>query len=211
MARASLHSDEKLLNAGVALARKKGLSGFTVRELCARAKVNLGMFHYHFKTKERFDREIMRTLYAEMIADIGIEVSPQAGARKNVEHILKSVNAFIRKNRVLLSALARDIMGGDKQTLQFITQNFTQHVSLLLTQLRRGKLSAAASAQPLASVAVTLLLPVVMPQLFCGTIERLGGGVLPAQIRAQAAGIWSESTAAQRIRLLLDGVFGEEK
>ena len=39
MGRTSLHTDEKLLKTGAALARKKGLSGFTVRELCAKSKV----------------------------------------------------------------------------------------------------------------------------------------------------------------------------
>lgn len=211
MARTSLHTDQKLLDCGAALARKKGLSGFTVRELCAKAGVNLGLFHYHFKTKERFDRELMRALYAQMLADIAIEVSPASSPRKNVEYILKSVNDFARKNRLLLSALAGDILAGDKRTLRFVVQNFTRHVSLLLGELRRAKLSPAAAAQPPASVAVTLVLPVALPQLFSGTLERLGKGVLPPSGRIYAASVWAEESVLGRIRLLLDGVFGEEK
>lgn len=211
MGRTSVHSDEKLLNHGVTLAREKGLSGFSVRELCARAKVNLGMFHYHFKTKERFDQEVLRSLYREMMAGIAIDVSPSAAPRKNVEHILKSVNAFVRKNRVLLSALAADIFSGDKRTLGFVVRNFTEHVSLLVGELKRARLSPAAQNQPLGSIAVTLVVPVALPQIFAGLTERLGPGALPPAVRALAAGVWAEETSAKRIRLLLDGVFGEEK
>ena len=54
MGRLSLHTDQKLLSCGMALARKKGLSGFSVRELCAKSKVNLGMFHYSTQVKRTY-------------------------------------------------------------------------------------------------------------------------------------------------------------
>ena len=211
MGRTSLHTDEKLLKTGAALARQKGLSGFTVRELCTKSKVNLGMFHYYFKTKERFDREVLRTLYGELIKGLAIEVSPTAAPRKNAERILIAINAFAYKNRVLLSALAADVMSGDKRTLQFIVKNFTHHVSLLLGELRRAQLTPAAADMPVFNAAVTLVLPVALPQLFAGTLERLGEHLLPAPARRAAGSVWAEENVNKRIRLLLDAVFGEEK
>ena len=55
MGRTAAGNDEKLLRAGIQLARAKGLGGFTVREVCARSRVNLGMFHYYFTNKDNFD------------------------------------------------------------------------------------------------------------------------------------------------------------
>ena len=211
MGRLSLHTDKKLLNAGVTLARRKGLSGFTVRELCAKSKVNLGMFHYYFKTKQRFDREVLRLIYEQMMQDIRIETSPLASARKNTESILKSIYSFVRKNRVLISALAADVLGGDKNTLQFIVKHFTEHVSLLLQQLRRGGLTPQAAAMPIGSLAVTLVLPVALPQLFSGTLERLGKNLLPAQAQSVISSVWQEDNTDKRIALLINAAFGEEK
>ncbi len=210
MGRLSLHTDQKLLSCGMALARKKGLSGFSVRELCAKSKVNLGMFHYYFKTKERFDQEVLRAIYAQMIQDISIETSPQLSARKNTEHILKSIHTFVRKNQVLLSALAADILSGDKHTLQFIVQHFTEHVSLLLKELRRAKLTPQAAAMPIGSLAVTLVLPVALPQLFSGTLERLGRHLLPPAAQKAISSVLSEENTDKRIALLLQAVFEEE-
>lgn len=210
MGRLSLHTDKKLLACGMALARKKGLSGFSVRELCAKSKVNLGMFHYYFKTKERFDQEVLRAIYNQMIQDITIEISPRLSARKNTEHILKSVHVFVCKNQVLLSALAADILGGDKHTLQFIVQHFTEHVSLLLQQLRRARLTAQAAAMPIGSLAVTLVLPVALPQLFSGTLERLGRNLLPPAAQKAIASVLAEENTDKRISLLLQAAFEEE-
>ncbi len=169
------------------------------------------MFHYYFKTKERFDREVLRTLYGELIKGLAIEVSPTAAPRKNAERILIAINAFAYKNRVLLSALAADVMSGDKRTLQFIVKNFTHHVSLLLGELRRAQLTPAAADMPVFNAAVTLVLPVALPQLFAGTLERLGEHLLPAPARRAAGSVWAEENVNKRIRLLLNAVFGEEK
>lgn len=209
MGRLSLHTDQKLLACGMALARKKGLSGFSVRELCAKSKVNLGMFHYYFKTKERFDQEVLRAIYAQMMQDINIEISPHSSPRKNTEHILKSIYVFVRKNRLLLSALAADILSGDKHTLQFIVQHFTEHVSVLLQQLRRAKLTPLAAAMPIGSLAVTLVLPVALPQLFSGTLERLGRHLLPPTAQTAISAVWAEENTEKRIALLLQAAFEE--
>ena len=211
MGRLSLHTDKKLLHTGVTLARKKGLSGFTVRELCAKSNVNLGMFHYYFKTKQRFDQEVLRLIYEQMMQDIRIETSPRATARKNTESILTSIYAFVRQNRVLLSALAADVLGGDKNTLKFIVKHFTEHVSLLLRELRRGELTPQAAAMPIGSLASTLVLPVALPQLFSGTLERLGKNLLPPQAQGVISAVWNEENTEKRISLLLKAAFGEEK
>ncbi len=211
MGRISIHTDEKLIKYGTALARKKGLSGFSVRELCSKANVNLGMFHYHFKNKENFDKQVLTALYKEMIQDLGVQVSPMETPRQNVESILLKIHHFAQKNRVIFSAMASDVLNGDKQILQFVMENMTSHVGLLMQELKRAQLAPAAQTQPLLSVAITLALPIVVPQIAAGSMERLGEKALPDKLKKAPKDLWEDSTARQRIEVVLNGVFGEEK
>jgi AcrR family transcriptional regulator len=54
MARLSRNIDQALLRAGRELFPRVGCGGLSVRALAEHADVNVGMFHYHFKTKDKF-------------------------------------------------------------------------------------------------------------------------------------------------------------
>lgn len=207
MGRTPSKTDEKLIQAGVTLARKKGLSGFTVREVCAKSGVNLGMFHYYFKTKECFDQSVLKTLYRELMEEIVPEVSPDKTARENVASILKSINAFAQKNRIMLSALLGDVFAGNKNTLAFLTGNFTEHVSVLLKELRRAQAEGDVPDDKPFLLAVQLVAPVVLPQLVLGLMGRMAGGI-PQHVKALLASAAFDRSDEERINLALRGVFG---
>ena len=139
MGRTPSGNDEKMLKAGVALAKARGLGGYTVREVCARSEVNLGMFHYYFYSKDNFDREILKSIYADMMESINITLSPQASPRENVRGILISIQEFIEENRVLISSLGGDVLSGNRKTLKFIADNFTKHVEILCGEVNRAQ------------------------------------------------------------------------
>ncbi|MDR0822346.1 MAG: hypothetical protein LBN20_01005 [Endomicrobium sp.] len=58
MARPSKNIDKKLLEAGKAALVKKGIRGINIRAICAKHRINLGMFFYCFKSKKNFIKEI---------------------------------------------------------------------------------------------------------------------------------------------------------
>jgi len=63
MPRPSRNLDRALLAAGRALLPARGCSGLSIREVAEAANVNLGMFHYHFKTREAFLRTLLQSMY----------------------------------------------------------------------------------------------------------------------------------------------------
>ena len=110
MPRPSQNIDQALLASGRALYPLHGCTGLSVRQICEHAGANLGMFHYHFRSKDNFLSTLLQTLYDEVfeqlqqkialaqslgaqnvMADVGI------GFGKTVEHnwtLLKNLDYF---------------------------------------------------------------------------------------------------------------------
>ena len=209
MGRSPTGSDVKMLKAGAALAKAKGLNGFTVRQVCAKSKVNLGMFHYYFSTKENFDMVVLETIYSKMIENIKINVSPSVSAKENVRAILINIQEFVKENRGLLSSLGGDVFSGNRKTFKFIAENFTKHVEILFGELQRAQ-KAGLLAAPSAFDAFLLLMPsVALPQVLLGLLSRLNV-TLPGKVKTAALNFMVEENASARIDMLINTVFKEK-
>lgn len=210
MGRVPSGNDEKMLKAGVALAKARGLNGYTVREVCARSKVNLGMFHYYFGSKDNFDMAILKSIYADMMESINITLSPQASPRENVRGILISIHGFIKENRVLISSLGGDVLSGNRKTLKFIADNFTKHVEILYGELKRAKARGELKGGDPCDALLILMPPVVLPQVLLGLFFRLKVD-FSFKIKSSGLGLAVDRGALRRIDLLIDTVFKGKK
>lgn len=210
MGRTSSGNNEKLIKTGIRLARTRGLGGFTVRELCAESKVNLGMFHYYFTNKDNFDQTLLSTLYENLMKNIRLEVSDEKSARANVLIILLAIQRFVRENRRLLSSLAGDVFSGNAKIIDFIGHNFTHHISMLLAQLERAEKEKQLVLKDAANAALVLVVPLVFPQLVAGLDERVP---VPwkGKVRPSVTALFSDKGAEERIKILVSAVFKEEK
>lgn len=210
MGRISSNTDEKLIRTGVSLARQKGLKNFTVRELCARSQVNLGMFHYYFKTRETFDAAVLKSLYEEMMSAITVEVLPSRTPRQNIESALRAVYAFAGKNRRLISRLIGDSFSGDRQIVHLVSQLFGQHVSVLINELKRAQQLGQLRTQNVRDALLLLLPQVPLAQAVLGLAERMGKNFPPA-LRRQVIEIAGPEDTFRRARFMLQAVLGDSK
>ncbi len=206
MGRTSTKADDKLIKTGIALARAKGLSGFTIRQLCAKSKVNLGMFHYHFTNKNNFDQALLKSIYADMLADININISDSASPKQNVRAVILAIHAFIQKNRVLISSLAGDVLSGNGSIVDFISKNFTVHISILRQQLVRARKLGLLKTDDEFDAMLILVPPVALPQGLLGLLERMPLNMLQ-NIKVKFVKHKIESGAQKRMDLLLNAVF----
>jgi len=201
-------TEEKLITAGIALANKQGLD-FTVRQLCAKSKVNLGLFHYYFKNKENFDKEMLRAVYKQMLSNLTTKISDTASPRANIEQILLALHHFVGENRMFLSSLIGNLLSGNTKLLQFLSLNFTQHITLISHELKRAHLSHEMKGQPLPAILSMIGLPVIAPHLLMGLLERTGKKALPFDASLLVQTVENEKQIRTRIKLMLDGIFGE--
>jgi AcrR family transcriptional regulator len=202
MPRPSRNVDVQLLSAGRDLYPAMGAAGLSVRKVAERAGVNLGMFHYHFGSKDVFVRALLQSLYEEMFADLqtaaAAPVDPVAGLRA----ALKVIARFARDNRVLLRRLMVDAAAGEAPAVDFVSANFPRHfgvvVGLIAAAQQHGRIKPIALAQAVTFVAGAIAAPILL-----GSAIVDSGLAPPILAERFAADVLADAALDERIELAL--------
>lgn len=162
----------RLLAAGRALIEGKGLSALTVRGLARRSRVNLGLFHYHFGSRERFVRELLQESYEEFFGRLSLESAGAGSAMERLERALVIFGRFGRDNRKLFSMLLREALSGDKITISFAKRNIPRHAGLVQGLLRECAAQGSLPPLPLPALMSFLLGGMGVPNMIVALLER---------------------------------------
>jgi AcrR family transcriptional regulator len=204
MPRPSRNTDALLLKAGRELFPDRGVHGLSVRMVAERAGVNLGMFHYHFRSKQVFVQTLLQDLYDEMFDKLELA----AGAPGPVDALRRALNVlgrFARDNARLLRRLMADAMAQEPLALEFLRANMPRHVGVLLglvqSAQRSGAIRNIALPQAIAFLAGSVAAPLVIGG---GLRER---GVLPAGVAgAFMQAVASDAAISERVDCALAGL-----
>jgi AcrR family transcriptional regulator len=210
--RPSRNLDRALLAAGRELFPSRGCAGLSVREVADAAGVNLGMFHYHFKSREAFLRALLQSVYEDLFAELSARASPIPTAGKDMRAIdllraaLHFMGRFVRANRPLLTRVLIDALGKDPIATEFMDRNMPRHLGLMLGLVqaaqKEGSVKADVPAPQLLGFCAGSL---AMPILFGGAVlERGVGG--PAVSQVIEGALLSDAALAQRIELALGAI-----
>lgn len=174
MPRPSRNLDRALLAAGRELLPLRGCAGLSIREVAEAAGVNLGMFHYHFRTREAFLRAVLQQAYEEMFGELTYTVAARFGPVDNLRRALQVLGRFLRDNRPLLTRVLADALSGDPVASAFLRDNAPRHLGVMQQLIGAaqagGELRAMAVPQALGICAGALAAPI----LFGGAIADSG-------------------------------------
>ena len=206
--RPSRNLDRALVAAGRELFAARGCSGLAVREVAEAAGVNLGMFHYHFKTREAFLRAVLQSVYEEMYTQLVALAERPAAPQTALEQLrgaLRFMGRFVRANRPVLARVLADALCGEPIAVEFLRANFPRHLGVL-----RGLIAAAQEAGEMRPMPVPQAMgfcagSLATPILFGGAV--IEGGELPAaQADALHEALLSDAALDQRIDLALSAL-----
>lgn len=161
---ADLGTRERLLAAGLKLARRDGLKGVSVRAVAAAAGVNLGSFVYHFGTRDTFVYELVDRWYAPLMASLQLSASgPQA-----LRDVLSQLARWVATHGRFLALLIRDASAGEAGVRRFLATMDQRHIALLLGLIQKaqqaGQLRQADPTLQLMFVMGSVVLPILMVQ-----------------------------------------------
>ena len=202
MPRPLRHLDRALLAGGRELLPVHGCAGLTIRLVAEAAGVNIGMFHYHFRTREAFLRAVMQSAYEEMFARLTLGIAKEATATANLRAALRALGRFVQDNRALIARILADALGGDAIAREFLKDNFPRHLGVLLMLVAAGQsageLRPMAATQAIAFCAGALLMPILVG----GSIAE-SGALDPAFANGLRKDMLTERALDERIDLAL--------
>ena len=205
MPRPSRNLDRALLAAGRELFPSRGCSALSVREVADAAGVNLGMFHYHFKSRDAFLRALMQQAYEEMFEQLTLELSAHRGDPGSLRFAVRAIGRWVRDNRQFLARVLADALGGEKCAREFLRENLPRHFGVLQAIVLEGQQKGLIVALPVPQVIGMCAGSVAMPILFGGALID-GGGLPPAMKDALAGALLSDAAIDQRIDLALAAI-----
>lgn len=205
MPRPSRNLDRLLLAAGAALYPGLGCAGLTIRQVCEAAKVNPGMFHYHFRSREAFLRAVMQATYEELFLRLTLGTAQGGDALARLRSGLRLLGRFVRDHRALLARILLDAFNGEAVAREFLRDNLPRHFGVLqgliaLAQ-REGRIRAVDPRQALGSCAGTIAMPIL-----AGGAIADSGALAPPEARSLSATLLSDRAIDERIDIVLAGL-----
>jgi AcrR family transcriptional regulator len=205
MARPGRNIEQALLKSGRKLYAQRGASGLAVRALTEHARVNLGMFHYHFKTKDEFLRRLLSTWYEEMFGGLTVHVRQDGPPLHRLQEALLFLARFARDNRPMLSRVLMDAASGNAAAAQFLRDNTPRHLALLLALMDEAERGGLVIKMPPMQRFAFVMGAVGMPLLVAPALQSIGVApkLLGAQLQVQ---VMSDEAIAQRIALVTKAI-----
>lgn len=206
MARPPSGADLKLRRAGRRLLQERGLTGLSVRETCREARVNTGMFHYYFGSREEFLRAVLKDIYAEFMENFKAGVTAGGTPRERLKNALVEVGRFARGMRGAAPVLFADMAYGNREAFGFISSNFTEHMSHIAELARQCRPASVLRGRSVPFLVASLVAVMVFPVLIGGVMERNGvKKVLKVPLKALAEEMFSEEGILERAEIALRG------
>ncbi len=201
MVRPSQNLQQTLLDSGMALLPTHGCKGLAVRKVTEHAQVNLGMFHYHFKSKDIFIRAVLQGMYEEMFEQLSLGRQKSSSAIANLQDALFVLAKFTIKNEALLSRLVSDAIAGERIAIEFLETSFPRHTRLIADLILLGQTRREIIMAPLPNLVVFIAGAVNAPII-------LGGAASRRQDTAHSLvqQVLSEAATSQRIALAIKAI-----
>lgn len=210
MSRPSRNIDQLLITTARALLPETGCRGFSIRQLTERAGVNLGMFHYHFKTREHFLSRVLQDVYQEMFTTLTFQAHAERPPLDNLRAAVTVLGRFARDNRFLVRRLLADALSGDTTAQDFFRQNFPRHLGVIAELLSAGQRAGTVRKVPLTQALAFLGGAVALPNILVTVAQEQA--IVPAQFLSKLdREVLSDKAIAQRVDMAIRGLVAESE
>ncbi|HTA75743.1 MAG TPA: TetR/AcrR family transcriptional regulator [bacterium] len=166
-------TDQRLVDTALEMVKHSSLSGLKLRDVAKKAGVNLGMFHYHFKTKDQFTRAVLQDTYEKFFSEFTLETTGDGPAIERLRSALITLGKFISVNRRMLLGILHDVLNKNRVVLDFVKSNAPRHGLVILGLVRECQKEGSLRKMPLPSLMPVLMGSCFFPYVMVAMLEHL--------------------------------------
>jgi len=201
MPRPSQNLDLALLQAGHALFPDAGCARLSVRAVAAAAGVNVGMFHYHFRSKDDFLRALLAQVYEDVFQGLGAAAAAEPEALPALRQGLIGAATVLQRHRRTIARLWMDALEGQPVAVEFLRANAPLHLGGLAALVARAQAEGALQPLPPLQCVAMLFGAVALPLVFAAGMVEVA--MPPDFQQAFASQVATPQAVAQRVDLVL--------
>lgn len=204
MPRPSRNLDRSLVDAALKMLPETGFSGLKIREVARRAGVNVGMFHYHFKSREAFLHRVLWDVYGDFLASFQEAAEGPGTPRQRLRRVLVSYAHFARRNRVFYALIFRELLAGNAEMLAFAKRNFPRHAEVMMRLMEECRKAGVVRELPPMMSCMFAMSTMGVPNVAATALERnrlstIGG----RSVKAVVETLLSDETIEVRADMVL--------
>ncbi len=145
MVRPSRNLDKVLLKTGIQMMRRGGASSISIRRLCEKAKVSLGMFNYLFKSRDVFLLKVHQELYRDFCSHLAQAAEQHGSPMQQLRAALLTLSELVFQQRKLFMILMRDAMNGETVTKKLQKDFVPEDLLMILNLIRKCRADGSIS------------------------------------------------------------------
>src|SRR5581483_9914684 len=109
MPRPSRVSPDRILAAAALEFSARGFAGARVDRIARRARVNKAMLYYHFQSKERLYRALLRTMFARAADRLRAIAEADEPSTAKLDRAIAGMAAFVEEHDVFPAIMLREV------------------------------------------------------------------------------------------------------
>ncbi len=178
----------------------------TVREVCAAAGVNLGMFHYHFGSKEAFISRLLEDIYGPMFAQLNLAAGAAGDPLDRLRSALLVFGGWVRENRRLLARFTADALAGEPAAWAFLRTAEVRHIPVIAALVAECQAAGRLAAGPPLEAVIFIGSSALFPLLVGSLVEQVEALPAPLRLMLEVGGLFSEESLRRRVDAALRGL-----
>jgi AcrR family transcriptional regulator len=137
MAKKSLPTEERILEAAKTVFHRKGFEGARMQEIADEARINKALLHYYFRTKENLFDAVFKAAFTEIFTKLFTTVDSDLPMEEKLKNLIHDYIGFLQKNSYIPGFILTELNQNPEKIIE-VFKSAPVQPAMLLKRMRES-------------------------------------------------------------------------